>query len=455
MITHRDAMRTVQRGILFLGLALLLCALFAPVHPADALAVSLPAVTAQIQALSCSRADVLAAFNAAADGGTVLIPMGTCTWTEGVELSAAKAITIRGAGIDQTVIIDNINKAGGGGQVLSFNTQAGKRFRLTGITFRGMAQDTEVYNHGTVSIYGTGNEVRLDHLKFDQPGTSAIRFSGAVFGLIDHCYFNLPNFKQGVIVFHDSWSGHQFGDGSFAAPLGLGGSQAIYIEDNIFVGPGVAGGGPLDALGGGRFVFRYNSVQNDVLATHGTESSGRYRGVRSYEIYNNTFSANSLLFTGIYLRGGTGVVWGNTFLGAGGETGYQSAVRLANYRSSQSYQPWGQCNGSNPWDGNIGPQSGYPCLDQVGRGQSSLISGYTPNPVGWPNQVSEPLYIWGNTWSEVPNNPGEQVSVQHEVIQPNRDYFLIARPGYMPYIYPHPLNDDLPVQRVYMPLVSR
>ena len=403
---------------------------------------SLPGGARFLQANSCARADVKAAIDAAVDGDVVLVPAGTCTWTQGIALSTPKAITIRGAGMDVTTIVDNINKLNGGGQVFSIGTQAGKRFRLTGITFRGLAPDTNVYNHGTILLYGTSRDFRLDHLKFDKPGTSAFRFGGAMYGVVDHCYFDLSNFKQGNIVFHDEWGGRSWGDGSFAAPVELGTEQAVYIEDNVFIGSGYAGAGPLDSLGGGRFVFRHNTVYNDVIATHGTESSGRYRGVRSYEIYNNTFTANTLLFTGILLRGGTGVVWGNSFQGAGGQTGYMSAVKLANYRSDSAYQPWGRCGAGSPWDGNT-DSLGYPCLDQVGRGLSTLISGDNPAPIGWPNQASEPLYIWSNTWSPVPQNPGELVSEQHAVIKNGRDYFLTQKPGYLPYTYPHPLTLEL------------
>lgn len=413
-----------------------------------------PAPSSLIQAASCSRVDVQAALAAAKDGDTVLIPSGVCTWTQGIDIATPKAITIQGAGMDATTIIDNINKLSGGGQVFTINTQAGKRFRMTGMTFRGMAPDTYVYNHGTILLDGTAQDFRLDHLKFDRPGTSAIRFGGAAYGLVDHCYFDLSNFKQGTVILQPAWGGHNYGDGSFAAPLALGTEKAIYVEDNFFIGSGVAGAGPLDSFAGGRFVFRYNTVQNDVVGTHGTESSGRYRGVRSYEIYNNTFTSNTLLFTGVFLRGGTGVVWGNSFHGVGGETGYKNAITLANYRSDSSYNPWGRCGAGSPWDGNTDP-SGYPCLDQVGRGLSKLISGDNPTPVGWPDQASEPLYIWNNTWSPVPNNPGELVSEQHQVIQRNRDYYLAAKPGYTPYVYPHPLAHEMFANAVYLPLLGR
>src|SRR5215467_15203584 len=80
----------------------------------------------------------------AQDGDTITLPAGTFIWTAGVSLT--KGITVRGqttitgAGTanctanDQTIIIDEIprNKPGA---VFKATIEAGKSFRLTGITF--------------------------------------------------------------------------------------------------------------------------------------------------------------------------------------------------------------------------------------------------------------------------------------------------------------------------------
>jgi hypothetical protein len=203
---------------------------------------------------------------------------------------------------------------------------------------------------------------------------------------------------------------------------------------------------------GGRFVFRHNQVTSDNAGTHGTQGQ-RYRGVRSYEFYNNTFTnPNTRMFCAIYLRGGTGVIWGNTFRGGAGQTGYTNAILMANYRSGLNQRPWGICNGSNPWDGNT-DSLGYPALDQVGRGTcSDLIRGDRPINVrtrraSWPHNASEPVYVWSNSWTPVPNNPGHYISSQQPVIQAGRDYIdngSTVKPDYTPYTYPHPLTRSQP-----------
>lgn len=418
-----------MRCIIFVA-AFLLCSSIAPADTREA--------------ASGAGADVQAAIDAAQDGDTVLIPAGTFTWTKQVKVSTPKAIAIRGAGIDQTVIIDDVDKTGGKEStvLLPVKLALGKRFRLTGMTLRGKAQDTEIYNKGTISLSGDAHDFRLDHLKFDKPGTSAIRYHGALWGVVDHCVFDLSNRKQGNVIWHENWGGHKYGDGSFSDPLALGTEKAVYIEDCAFIGSGVAGAGVVDSMGGGRFVFRHNSVTDDNLATHGTESTGRFRGVRSYEIYDNVFTTSYFVFCGVYLRGGTGVIFNNTFRGTGGDTGYKVGILSANYRCDRAYQPWGMVTGKNPWDGNQ-DSSGYPCLDQVGRGTCDLLSGEPPAPAAWPHQASEPLYLWNNDWTPVPHNPGSVVGSQHAVIREDRDYFNnTPKPGYKPYTYPHPLAAD-------------
>lgn len=58
-----------------------------------------------IKAASLSTTDVQAALDAAKDGDTVQLPAGTVTWAANVQLKQ-KAVTLRGAGKDQTIIID-------------------------------------------------------------------------------------------------------------------------------------------------------------------------------------------------------------------------------------------------------------------------------------------------------------------------------------------------------------
>src|SRR4029453_1145448 len=67
------------------------------------LAFVLPVDAATINATGCTRDLVAAAVTQAVDGDTVTIPAGTCSWT--TNLTVDKAITIQGAGIGQTTLV--------------------------------------------------------------------------------------------------------------------------------------------------------------------------------------------------------------------------------------------------------------------------------------------------------------------------------------------------------------
>jgi hypothetical protein len=57
-------------------------------------------------AATCNSSDVQTAINAAAEGDTVIIPAGTCSWTSGVSISG-KGITVQGAGSGRIIAYDN------------------------------------------------------------------------------------------------------------------------------------------------------------------------------------------------------------------------------------------------------------------------------------------------------------------------------------------------------------
>jgi hypothetical protein len=384
-------------------------------------------VEAAVNAATCSRADVGTAVQLALEGDTVMIPAGVCTWTS--TLTIQKAITLQGAGIDKTTIQDGVPRSAGG-SLVTLNTTTGKFYRVSGFTFaRGPV--TDMNWNGAIVVGGTSKTWRIDGMKFQRLAAKAIVIYGDTYGVVDHSVFD-QDFTNGVSVNHDNWNGKSYGDGSWADAPYLGTEKAVYVEDCTFTS--TAHGAVNDVGSGGRMVFRYNTVTNDYLQVHGTDSSQRRRSARSFEIYNNTFTDNASWFTALYLRGGTGVIFNNTF------RGYGSAINLLNFRSNQAYTPWGMCDGLGLWDGN--QQGGYPCLDQIGRGAGNLISGDAPGPLAWPQQASEPLYQWNNTFNGGPVN----ASSQNSSIQVSRDYFNnVAKPGYAPYTYPHPLtNGGLP-----------
>jgi len=390
-----------------------------------------------IAAAGCSQQEVQKAIDAAADGDTVLVPAGSAAWTTSHENRPAvvisrkgreKRITLQGAGIGKTIITDATGSQCF--QVVIKTSEAGiysgvkdKAFRITGFTFKGKGDDALISTTGYTKW-------RIDHCRFENSGRS-LWVSGI--GLIDHCAFDKKDNGQSVFVSHMDFAGKDHGDGSWSSPFSLGTEKAVYIEDCTFKyyvkNPNAA----LDGCFGARVVFRHNKLINAFIAVHGTETSGRGRSIRSYEIYGNKFdmTAPREHFTAIFLRGGTGVIFDNKVIG-----GYRAFVLATNYRSRGSYPPWGKCDGSNKWDGNQ-ESNGYPAIDQIGRS--------TDSGPGTPQQ-HDPLYEWDNTLNganaDIAVSGGPEVQAH---IKQGRDYHNdTSRPDYAPYVYPHPLVSYAP-----------
>ena len=121
-----------------------------------------------INAKSASQTDVAAAIASAADGDTVALPAGTFTWTSGVTIT--KAITLQGAGIGNTIIIDANNNSGEAAIDIYFpSLVANKLTRLTGIEIRdGGRINTGI--GGVIKAVGSntnGSRFRMDHCKMN------------------------------------------------------------------------------------------------------------------------------------------------------------------------------------------------------------------------------------------------------------------------------------------------
>src|SRR4030095_4052764 len=85
-------------------------------------------------AASTKGSDVQAKINIARDGDTVVVPAGTARWT--TPLSITKNLTLKGAGVGQTVIFDEVPRAPQSHTIDVVLTKD-LPFRLTGFEFRG------------------------------------------------------------------------------------------------------------------------------------------------------------------------------------------------------------------------------------------------------------------------------------------------------------------------------
>ena len=348
-----------------------------------------------IEAKSAALMDVKSAIALASDGDTVVIPVGEASWT--APLFIAKGITLQGATTvegaagspavtDGTVVVDNIPRQDHSRRLpkqqqgLSPNHAAplagakplpipsgvnskpipglllvelkpNQSFRLTGFTFRAGAV-SKVANRGGIRLTGTSQAMRIDHCHFDGLlQNPTIYTSGQICGVVDHCVWDSARHVESFQVYHDRWGGYAHGDGSWADDNHFGSDRFLFIETNTFRQPGEWSGGSIDCYGGGRYVARYNYFNNATPNTHGTETSGRFRGTRAVEIYNNTINWTASHQASGQLRSGTLLQHNNTWTGNAGDLKGHSMV-LSCYRELFSFPFWGGANGNNRLDLN-------------------------------------------------------------------------------------------------------
>lgn len=468
-----------------------------------------------INAVSCNQTKanphVSNAVKQAQNGDTVIIPSGACSWSWPVDsyCSASissptlfngafcnsgvdgdtKYITIQGAGIGQTILIDEVPKNNDPPNMIFWDTPLsapGTIARITGVEIRGTGsyggvncQATSSGGMSNVLIYGRSNTFRWDHSKFIAESCPAIRIGrpngqGYLRGVFDNNIYDIsaPNTVatlNGFYVMHGSWGNvGTIGDNSWATPNTLGTADAIYIEDGYCINTNTGHRNDrflLDGWEGTRVVVRHVNLRQCTIGYHGLDSVSR--SGRHAEFYNNVFTgidgvspwntggvAVSALMS---LRGGTGVIYNNTITVTNGSiTRSFNASYFRDNGGPDNNTYYGLCTGTNPYDQNANPAGngdGYRCIDQPGAGQGDLMhsehaGGAYNMALGanvWPRQALDPIYVWNNTINGTVvggDNDGGNVAVQL-----NRDLYNClgvttptgCRPDYSPLTYPHPL----------------
>lgn len=482
MIAPRVSTAAWAIGATALGFATII-AIGGPAKPL--LGPAATAADADATAASCSQANVQSAVTSATDQNAddlivVDVPAGECTWSgaypDYLVLWADKNITLRGAGIGNTVISCDVVDAGpSGGYCLNIASNSAtndySQSRVTGFTFRITAYG------GSAIVWRDNNSTtdphtgcRIDHNRFwydgdPDLGGSAISLQGAFYCVIDHNTFDAKN--QSIQIGISTSNAHEFtstypsGDIMWKQPADLGSANFTFIEDNDFNNIG----DPVNDLsivvmdtagGGGRTVIRNNTIHAGFFNHHwvrGLDWCGTL-----LEVYHNVFDGDTDLGSNAPggLEAGTGVIWENQV------TGYANPFSATDRRAAgtESSGYFAGCDGNQAWDGNAGDASapGWPCLGQIGR-----AGGYTFVELSsGSKQPSLPLYLWKNgveatcaTGGACTNtvnltvNPSAYIKATGHTVsgggfgQDEVDYILgdqTAKPGYTPYTYPHPLT---------------
>jgi hypothetical protein len=318
---------------------------------------------ATIHAASVSLVDVSAAVASAADGDTVVLPAGTASWTQ--TLNVSKSITLRGANInatdDLTVILDGIVLTNNAAHVIRATISPTQSFRVSGITFRLGSRTTGAGEGGAITVTDSPTQtapctsLRIDHCHFDRLDQMGIRITGWLYGVIDHCQWDTATtgnvFTMNISA--PTWGGasNALGNGSWADASYFGTDKFIFVEDCVFNNnANVVTSGSVDSEKGGRYVFRHNYFKNTAPGQHGTESGG-YRGGRAFEVYNNTFDFSNGVITlsGNLRRSGTSLIHDNIY-----KAKYPNphVNNLTVFRENGSSWLVGGASGANAWDVN-------------------------------------------------------------------------------------------------------
>lgn len=342
-----------------------------------ALAVILPLKleAAIISTPTCSSTDLQTAVNNAQSGDTIQVPAGTCTWKSPV-LVEDKSVRIVGAGIDQsniTVDIPNVSPV----QVTPRLTDT---FFMSGFTWRLQSAGS---GSGFITIgirYANGYPpvaFRISQMKMYGDPMDGVSYGGrfitanGVYGVVDHVTM-IDQTARGAGNISMSPDSSASATNNYHIPITLGDQNALYIEDCDFqFVVANQGNGAVDHYTGARYVFRHNTVRNNNVGNHGWDS--QHRGTRSFEIYQNTFIADSMIgqMEVFGPRSGSGTFWGNTVKNIqpqngtgylyffapryyGGMSPYATGGDVSlNARAPGYYptMPWGQL----PYPGTSGP----------------------------------------------------------------------------------------------------
>lgn len=353
-----------------------------------------------VAAASCNLSDVNAVINGpshtAVNGDTINIPAGSCQWTGTLTISG-KGIALVGAGAGSTIIVDN---GGSSNPIINVSgVPRGQLMRISSMTLQPQSSSTSlmspIWVAGTCTASGCPN-LRIDHIDFTAMSTSNTAWlvrTTDVFGVLDH---NLVSNTLLAQPMNASYLGvGLYGDNSWAQPDTLGTSSALYFEDNTFSN----NGGPQDCdegiqyqtSGGCRIVVRHNTYKGLASSAsyfHGTDTTGRPRGGRQLEFYNNTIGCTGNCFGVLStMRSGVGYIYNNnvTTTGSGAVNYYIAALVLRSYRGPSP--GFGSCDGTGIADDNNGVVYASGTITSVGS-SASITDGsksWTANQWVGPN----------------------------------------------------------------------
>jgi PKD repeat protein len=338
-------------------------------------------------ASSLSPADIQRAVNAAVPGDTVVLSAGEYVGFNQT-VSIPNGISLRGQGMNQTIL----RNTSGGATLFSWNSQnksSSYQVKISGLRLLGAGDASGIGINLSNILDFVISEVHVEDFS-----VVGIGVRGNSRGVIHDC--ELINIWRS----DNEGSGYGvavYGDGLWDEPKPpLGTKNAVYVED-CYISKCKHG---MESNGGAHYVFRHNKVDGLRHNRQGVDVHGKQPahpcGGNTYEIYENTIvgsGSTSQTDWGITVRGGDGVIFNNTI---------------------------SKCDPGSPTKAiavSIDDHGTYPDLYQVRE-----------------------LYLWGNTHDGSAITDIFVASAASPYVKKNREYFMVQKPGYTPYPYPHPLR---------------
>ena len=325
---------------------------------ASVLGLSRDASAATIAAASCSYSAVSAAVSAAAQGDTVTVPAGSCTWSS--TLSIRKGISLVGAGIGSTVITK------GTGTIIHYqpaDASANALIRISGFTFDFAGSGGTGINVTSGNTLALQTKLRIDHNRFQNIALGSTQDHYIVFasmrGVVDSNQFGrvFYPFRAPTSPIPDGgkaiWNNHE------GVVFGKADNNIVF-EDNVFEQITDPGGTiVMDCQEGGRYAFRYNTINlsqsgQPMLDMHGNQGSSFY-GCMGGELYGNKVVGGGGTF--LDQRGGRVFVFNNSASQAMGfqiREEYDDSVSPVSYAGSNAPQYPQHVNGSYYWSNRVG-----------------------------------------------------------------------------------------------------
>lgn len=341
-------------------------------------------------AASSALSDVQTTVNASANGDTVQIPCSPATSTWSGTLTVNANITITGMGATPNT---GPSTFGAGSNCLTIIHSTPTLFQLNpvynstpslnlttvqNITFQpGAGAYNVIKAYCTATSSGQPN-VRFDNLQFGNAtaqyqyglGSNTGEFliiENNCFGVADHNTTQTGNQTVLVGINNSAYLGvGAFGDNSWAQPDTFGTANEFYVENNLWntVQWPIIENEDFATEGGGRAVVRFNHgfIQGGFFfagSSHGLDTSGRPRSNRTVEIYGNDLTCvNGSGGIGNYcydlfsIRGGTGLIFGNTTHQTGAAT-WKEVGGISTTRSiGDSWAQWNYGGCGNATSGN-------------------------------------------------------------------------------------------------------